>query len=387
MAAVLDVEAELVGVVDALCAAGPSRLADGETLVVLHRQLERLSGCLTRAVAAFDAGRAWEAEGARTTSAWLSVRWKVPQTPARRRVLLGRALRSMPAVEAGWLAGDIGEAQVGLFASARTPETAACFQRDEAMLVDQARTLGYRSFVRALAYWGQLADPEGTERSAERQHADRHLQLSRSFGGGWALEGFFDPLNGAVVANALGTIEKELFEADWAEAKARVGERVGAGDLARTPRQRRADALVEMARRAMAVPAGARRPEPLFSVLVGYEAFAGRTCELADGTVVAPGALTHWLGEAWVERVVFDGPDRIKDVGVRRRIFSGATRRAVELRERTCFHPYCDEVAEHCEIDHVRPWSQGGLTVEDNGRPACGFHNRERHRPRPPPAP
>ena len=289
MAAVLDVEAELVGVVDALCAAGPSRLADGETLVVLHRQLERLSGCLTRAVAAFDAGRDWEADGAHTASAWLSVRWKVPVTSARRRVLLGRALRSMPAVEAGWLAGDIGEAQVGLFASARTPETAACFQRDEAMLVDQARTLGYRSFVRALAYWGQLADPEGTERSAERQHADRHLQLSRSFGGGWALEGFFDPLNGAVVANALGTIEKELFEADWAEAKARVGERVGAGDLARTPRQRRADALVEMARRAMAVPAGARRPEPLFSVLVGYEAFAGRTCELADGTVVAPG--------------------------------------------------------------------------------------------------
>jgi hypothetical protein len=137
----------------------------------------------------------------------------------------------------------------------------------------------------------------------------------------------------------------------------------------------------------MAVPAGGRRPEPLFSVLVGYETFARAPCELADGTVVAPGALVNWLGEAWVERVVFDGPHRIKDVGVRRRIFSGATRRAVELRDRTCFHPYCGVAAEHCQIDHVRPWSEGGLTVEDNGRPACGFHNRERHRPRPPPAP
>ena len=86
------------------------------------------------------------------------------------------------------------------------------------------------------------------------------------------------------------------------------------------------------------MPAGARRPEPLFSVLVGYEAFAGRTCELADGTVVAPGALTHWLGEAWVERVVFDGPSRVSDVGVRRRIFAGATRRAVEVRDHECFH-------------------------------------------------
>ncbi|HEV2759171.1 MAG TPA: HNH endonuclease signature motif containing protein, partial [Acidimicrobiales bacterium] len=156
-------------------------------------------------------------------------------------------------------------------------------------------------------------------------------------------------------------------------------------DLTRTARQRRADALVELARRAMATPAGSRLPEPLFSVLVGYETFAGRTCELAGGTVVAPGALVPWLDRAWVERVVFDGPDRVKNVGVRRRVFTGATRRAVQLRDRTCFHPYCDQTAEDCEIDHVKPWSEGGLTVEDNGRPACGFHNRERHRTRPPP--
>ena len=95
----------------------------------------------------------------------------------------------------------------------------------------------------------------------------------------------------------------------------------------------------------------------------------------------------RWLNEAWVERVVFDGPDRIKNVGVRRRVFTGATRRAVQLRDGECFHPYCDQAAEECQIDHVKPWSQGGLTVEDNGRPACGFHNRERHRPRPPPPP
>ena len=168
-----------------------------------------------------------------------------------------------------------------------------------------------------------------------------------------------------------------------------MGEGVCAGDLARTPAQRRADALVAMARRAQGMPAGSRLPEPLFSVLVDYGTFT-RICELADGTVVAPGSLTRWLGEGWAERVVFDGPDRIKNVGVRRRIFSGATRRAIKLRDRTCFHPTCEVAAEHCEIDHVRPWSEGGLTTEDNGRVACGFHNRDRHnrerqRARPPP--
>ena len=158
-----------------------------------------------------------------------------------------------------------------------------------------------------------------------------------------------------------------------------------AADLARTPAQRRADALVEMARRSLALPAGSRLPEPLFSVVVGYETFAGRVCELASGAVVAPADLARWLGEAWVERVVFDGPERVRDVGVRRRIFAGGSRRAVQLRDRECFHPYCEEPAEACEIDHVQPWAAGGPTTEANGRVACGFHNRQRHKPRPPP--
>ncbi|MEA2900788.1 MAG: hypothetical protein QOH36_675 [Actinomycetota bacterium] len=137
----------------------------------------------------------------------------------------------------------------------------------------------------------------------------------------------------------------------------------------------------------MALPPGARLPEPLFTVLVGYETFAGRMCELASGRVVTPGSLVPWLDEAWAERVVFDGPDRVKNVSVRRRIFAGATRRAVEVRDRECFHPLCDATVEDCQVDHVQPWSVGGLTVDENGRLACAFHNRLRHRPRPPPPP
>ena len=116
-------------------------------------------------------------------------------------------------------------------------------------------------------------------------------------------------------------------------------------------------------------------------MLVGYETFAGRICELASGRVVAPAALLPWLTEAVVERVVFDGPDRVKNVGVRRRLFDGATRRAVQVRDRECFSPFCDRPAGSCDVDHVVPYAQGGLTVDDNGRPACGFHNRQRHRP------
>ena len=53
----------------------------------------------------------------------------------------------MPVVEAAWLAGDIGEAQVAASWPGPAPSaTAECFARDEEMLVDQAKDLPYRHF-------------------------------------------------------------------------------------------------------------------------------------------------------------------------------------------------------------------------------------------------
>ncbi len=83
---------------------------------------------------------------------------------------------------------------------------------------------------------------------------------------------------------------------------------------------------------------------------------------------------------AWFERIVFDGRSRVMDVGVAQRGFTGATRRAVEVRDRECFHELCDVPAERCQVDHIQPYSAGGLTVDDNGRAACGYHNGHRHR-------
>jgi hypothetical protein len=65
-------------------------------------------------------------------------------------------------------------------------------------------------------------------------------------------------------------------------------------------------------------------------------------------------------------------------------LFTGADRRAVEVRDRNeCFHELCDDTAE--QIDHIQPWAWGGPTIQDNGRAACSFHNRDRHRHRGPP--
>jgi len=269
---------------------------------------------------------------------------------------------------------------VGLLAGARTQGATEALARDEEMLVGEALRLRFASFARVLAYWSQHADPDGAEARARAQRDGRRFHLSHGLAGAWFADGVFDPIDGGVVAAELGRIESDLFGADWAEAKARVGDDVRIGDLGRTPAQRRCDAVTEMATRSAALRAGTRRPEPLFSVLVGYETFAGMICELADGTVVSPSSLRPWLDRAWVERVVFDGPSRVADVGVARRLFSGATRRAIEVRDRACFHPFCETPAVDCDIDHIQPWSAGGLTTQANGRVACGFHNRARQR-------
>lgn len=379
--------ADLTAAVDELAEADPATLGDGDTVVALHRELERLGAVVSRASGAFDTGRSWEDDGARSAASWLASRCRLPIEAARRRIRRGRRLRALPAVTEAWLAGEINQDHVD--ALCRVHASLGSERLDpaaEQWLVARAGELSWRDFRRTLAYWVQAVDPDGAEADAQALHDARRLHVSESFQGVWFLDGLLDPIGGALVTEALSRIEDELFRSDWAEAKARTREDTRAGDLARRPAQRRADALVEMARRANAMPQGARLPEPLITVFVGYESFAGPLCELANGTVVTPGSLLRWLDQAWIERVVFDGPDRIVGLGHRRRLFTGAERRAIELRDRVCHHDTCDVPAARCEVDHVQTWSSGGATTVANGRLLCSYHHRRRHRStRPPP--
>jgi hypothetical protein len=374
---------QLVASLDALCAADPKLLADGDTVRLLYTQLERLSAVTTRATAAFDAGGEWAVDGARSAAMWIATGCRLPKASVQRRVRLGRELRRMSATEAAWLAGSLSDAHVALLAAARNAAPEA-FERDEEMLVAQAGGLRHDQFCRVMAYWRQLNDPDGSDDLARRDDEARRAHLSAGLRGTGMLDALFNPIGFAVFQTAFERIERELFEADWAEARERLGDQALPGDLRRTPAQRRHDALVEMARRSGAVPADARMPEPLFSVVVDYESFA-RVCETAKGAVVTPGCLVSWLSDAWVERVVFGPPDRPINLGERRRLFTGALRRLIQIRDRECYHPYCDVPADACEIDHIQPWAQGGPTTEANGRCACPFHNRLRNPPPPDP--
>lgn len=374
----------LADAIDRLAGASPQATADPESLLALERQLARLDAVVARAVAAFDASRAWAPDGARTAVSWLATRGRLARHDAKRQLRLGRAARHLPEFAQAWTSGEISGAHVDVVAPLLRDATHDALSRDEHMLAVQSRSLSHTAFVRATAYWAQLADPDGTEERAEERRARRDVQLSESFGGTWLGRLTLDPISGSIVAAELGRLEQVLFEADWADARQRLGREPRTDDLSRTGGQRRADALVEMATRSRTMPSDGRRPAPLFSVLVGYETLRGRVSELASGTVLAPGSLARWIDRADIERAVF-APGRRVEVSVRARLFTGATRRAIELRDRACTHPCCEQPAPSCEVDHVVPFASGGETTQENGRLLCGFHNRLRN-DRPPPA-
>ena len=376
---------ELTQAIDDLIAEGVEAHCDSPSIKALVCQHSRLESVVSTAVGAYDTSGEWALDGARTAQAWLARSCRLPKAVARRMVRRSRHLHNLPVVAGAFEEGEITAAHVDAVAAVRRDDTAEALERDEALLVKQAKRLRFEHFAKAVSYWDQLADPDGTEEAAEARRARRDVYLEPSINGMYLGSITLDPISGSIVGGELGRIEDEFFEADWARAREELGQNPAKDQLWRTPAQRRADALVEMAARSSLVqPEGVHRPPaPLFSVLVDWPTLSGRVCELAEGVVVSPGELVAWLTLADFERAVMEPSGRV-EVAKTRRMFAGATRRAIELRDRECAHPFCDVPGSRCQADHIVPWAQSGRTTQDNGRLLCGFHNRLRNQ-RPPP--
>ncbi len=371
-------------VAEVLADLDPATLSDdelGDALVDWHHLEPRLAASKARLTAAFEARRAYRAEGSKSAAAWLARKTNGSLAAMRAQTRLARRLRQMPATAEALAAGQISERHADVLASladSRRKIVADTFPRAEAKLVEYAKTMEFDGFLTSVRYWESVVDEDGVEDQAADDHVSRHVHLSPTFRGNWVLDGQLDPVTGEEVHTELRRLEHELFEADWAAAKARWGDDTTLDHLERTAAQRRADALREMARRSAAKPADAREPRPLLVVHLGDENLT-RLCELASGTVIAPGRLVPQLGEAEVERIVYAGASRrVVDLGRRSRFFTGALRRAIQLRDRRCTGLGCDTPADDCDVDHLVPFARGGRTDQANGALKCGHHNRHK---------
>jgi hypothetical protein len=362
---------ELELAIDSLLAVDPSELTDSELhelVIRLQHQRHRLAAAAGAVISSWDQRMVWADNGAGSAAVRLANDTAASPSSAGVEVKRARRLRTMPLVAAALASGDISPDHADLLARADQPWRHADFADHEATLVEQCKALRFRDARKMVDYWCLRADASAAEDHAERQRNAAHLNVSSTLDGTVVVNGTLDPIGGAIVNDEIDRIERELYLADKRDG------------VTRTASQRRGAALVEMATRSAIAPADGQRPRPRFTVLVGDETMS-HLCELANGTVVTPGSIFEYAGDADLETVLFDGPSTVISVS-HRRTFTGQLRRAVQVRDRHCQHESgCDVPADQCDIDHIVPHAADGPTSQFNGKAECHPHNRnpDRH--------
>lgn len=158
----------------------------------------------------------------------------------------------------------------------------------------------------------------------------------------------------------------------------------GERDL-RLAKQRRADALIDVCRLALKTDAlpdnGGQRPQ--LNVTVKYDVLSK---ELSAGTLdiggqLSPTTVRRLACDALILPTVLGGHGEVLDLGRQRRLYTGAVRRAIILRDGGCAFPGCDRPPSWCEVHHRNPWHKGGTTCADDGLLLCAHHHHIVHIP------
>lgn len=367
---------EVEGALDRANAADRSALTaveKEEAALQLERVRAKLSVAEAELARDYHTSMEWKAKGALHPSAVVATKHRVPSSACTKPFTLGKRLEELPAVRAALAEGAITVTHRDRILSVDNPRTHEAFVRDHEEMVGWARTLGWNDFCSKLQWWVFEQDPDGKDPGVETRGVD----LSRTWQDRWVLRGELDAIGGSIVAKVLTDIDRELFEQDWKEAKERLERDPLVNELGRTPRQRRADAMVLMAERA-ALSFGDGRAVILLSVLFGPEALL-RACQLDNGIRLTPGQIAPYLGDerTQFEAIVLDTKRRRVEASDRR-LFHGVLKRIALFLSGGCFHEHCDRPPSECHADHRIAHSKGGPTELWNGQGACPPHNGQK---------
>jgi len=343
------------------------------------------------AAGAVDRSNPFRSQGFFSTKATIKHMCRLSGPEAHRRVQAARLHDALPDWAAAAVDGRVGVAATRLMAriAANSRIPASVLARDAPALLDDAIRLPHDDFERRARTWEALADADGDRTRNERRIARRDVVVRSLPEGGWTLTGSLPDLDGAEFNSIFAWFIEAEWQTDWAEARHRCGDEATVADLARTEPQRRADALLAMARSAASTPPGSNRPLPTVDVLVDRATFeahlAGErrdpadygevTVRTRDGKRLHPDDALRAALIGHVRRVVYDTDGTVIDLGRRSRLFRGASREAVMLLAMVCVWIGCDRPVDWCDADHSVGWKAHGSTVPRNGGPLCRGHN------------
>ena len=148
------------------------------------------------------------------------------------------------------------------------------------------------------------------------------------------------------------------------------------------PRGTDAEGRTHAARRVDALCDGPGSPSVQINVTVAATTLLGLDDDPADVVtptlaLSVPAEVARDLAaDATWRRILTDPAGTVIDVGTRTYRPSADIARRVRARDTTCVFPGCTRPSQHCDLDHVIPFAQGGETTVENLAPECRHHHR-----------
>jgi hypothetical protein len=319
-------------------------------------------------------------QDATSAVAWVRDLLRITAVEARSLIILGETLDARPTLADAVANGFVNTGQavaIGRVLADVPAEDPALVDKVETILVDDARqfepAILRRLGERVLAHVNpELADARLRDRlDREEKHARhrRGFTLSPDGLGGTRISGILDTEGAAIVEAALEPLAKPMRGDD--------------GPDPRTAAARRADALVDVCRMALAsdgLPANGGQP-PQLNVTVDLDALRRDVAigQLDTGSQLSMATTRRLACAAGILPAVLDGAGVPIDLGRSRRPYTGKARTAVVLRDGGCAFPGCDRPPRWTDIHHIVPWQHGGPTDRDNGVALCRHHHRLMH--------
>ena len=364
--------------VDAVLAEDPHTLAGPELaaqITVLRAQIDRLEAAFSARVAVFDARGDYADEGARSSASWLRHHCKLSPSDAASRVRVSRRLRDhLDGTREALAAGEVTYPQAkviaehgGRVADRLGERGLVALKEAEPIFLQAAQKLHPNDLGKVVQRWENVVDADGFLTEHEKRYDRRFLNYSQGWDGMWHLDGVLDPESGATLHAALQALMTP-----------------SGLDDARTPAQRRLDALTEIAARALdsgSLPqTGGERPHVSVEITLDTlkQRLGAPAAELA-GTPVPAETARRLACDAGISRII-TGPDSEPlDIGRRTRVIPAGLRRALAHRDKGCAWHGCDYPAAWTDAHHIQHWADDGPTSLDNLVLLCRRHHRMTH--------